>query len=598
MDASNMSFEAKIAMALGGSSWQSLQNSSTADPVTTVEQAAGADEEYEDSDDDDDDDDEDGHGGNGIPIVDEVVDTGAAQEPEVDKALLQKRKKRLERFEKTITRDAGEVVETIDIASLTPISQQVSWDQDPELLCCYNWQASTDGTNTIFVPGEPAKWQQPALPHHLERDSGFQYQDYNYARKPKNPYSPMFQALSVMNPNFTFHDVDILADRNNLRVLLEVAQGKANGPFRLNVYLVFNTLVIVRRESRWWKLSDGHSYGINFERDFTTTTDDMRDATSHYRAIRYKMGPLNVVCRFEADAYDDNMRNDNLTASEAAATTGNGAGPTTRPTFNYNAPIRVLQKGHIVPTAQMVELKTQAYHPESSTLVQCQDQLWFGRTCLLFTAPYDKETGRVQRVKKEDATERVARWEEAQQEALQKLVALLIRIRAVLVRERRPNRAVVLVREAKSGPLVLRTMEERSHAVDRETRELFWPLRPQSFAGYRGRAADRGRGSFHSERGRGQRAGQGGRGNFAPSFPPPPFHGRGQYPQQQQQQQQPQGWVPPYHNATRGRGRGQFRGGASSGPTYHGDQRSDAGQGRGAGRPKHVGRGQSQTCPY
>ncbi|EUC46188.1 hypothetical protein COCMIDRAFT_36149 [Bipolaris oryzae ATCC 44560] len=588
MDASNMSFEAKIAMALGGSSWQSLQNSSTADPVPAAEQATNADEEYED---DDDDDDEDGDGGNGISIVDGPADTVAARESQVDKELLKKRKKRLERFEKTVARDAGEVVETIDVDSLIPVSQKVSWDQDPEIVCCYNWQASTDGTNTIFVPGEPAKWQQPALPHHLERDSGFQYQDYNYARKPRNPYSPMFEALSVMNPGFTFNDVDVLADRNNLRVLLEFAQGKANGPFRLNIYLVFNTLVIVRRESRWWKLSDGHSYGINFERDFTTTTDDMRDATSHYRAIRYNMGPLNVVCRFEADAYDDGMGNDNLTESEVAAATGNGAGPTTRPTFNYSAPVGVLQKGHIVPTAQMVELKTQAYHPESSALVQCQDQLWFGRTSLLFTAPYDKETGRVQRVKKEDATERVARWEEAQQEALQKLVALLVRIRAVLVRERRPNRAVVLVREAKSGPLVLRTMEERSHAVDRDTREIFWPFRPQSFGGHRGRGNDRGRASFHGSRGRGQ-GGPGGRGNFPPTFPSPHFHGRGQYPPP------PPGWTPPYNNAARGRGQGQFHGNASSSSTYRDDRRADGGQGRGAGRAKHVGRGQSPAYPY
>ncbi|EUC33366.1 hypothetical protein COCCADRAFT_96310 [Bipolaris zeicola 26-R-13] len=582
MDTSNMSFEAKIAMALGGSSWQSLQNSNTADPVAAAGQAAHADEEYQD------DDDEDMDGGNGIPIVDGPADTVAAQELEVDEELLKKRKKRLERFEKVIAKDAGEVVETIELDSLIPISQKVSWDQDPEILCCYNWQASTDGTNTIFVPGEPAKWQQPALPHHLKRDSGFQYQDYNYARKPKNPYSPMFQALSVMNPGVTFHDVDILADRNNLRVLLEFAQGKANGPFRLNIYLVFNTLVIVRRESRWWKLSDGHSYGINFERDFTTTTDDMCDATSHYRAIRYKMGPLNVVCRFEADAYDDGMGNDNLTESEVAATTGNGAGPTTRPTFNYSAPVRVLQKGHIVPTAQMVELKTQAYHPESSALVQCQDQLWFGRTSLLFTAPYDKETGRVQRVKKEDATERVARWEQAQQEALQKLVALLVRIRAVLVRERRPNRAVVLVREAKGGPLALRTMEERSYAVDRDTMEIFWPPRAHSFGGHRGRGGyDRGRGSFQGSRGRGQ-GGPGGRGNFHP----PPFHGRGQYPPP------PPGWVPPYNNAVRGRGQGQFHGSASSGPAYHDDRRTDGGQGWGVGRARHTGRGQGSAYPY
>ncbi len=329
----------------------------------------------------------------------------------------------------------------------------------------------------------------------------------------------MFHALSVMAPNTSFHNVDVLADRNNLRILLEFAQGKSNGPFRLNLYLVFNTLIIVRRESRWWKLADGNSFGFNFERDFTKTADDMEDATSHYRAIRYAMGPLNVVCRFEADAYDDGIVPDDLTPTEAAAV--RGVGLAERPKFAYNAPLRVLQKGRIVPTAQMLELKTQAYNPEGAGLVQCQDQLWFGRTSLLFTGPYEKATGTVSRVKQEDATQRVKKWEHDKQESLQKLVALLVRLRDVLKRERRPNRALVLVREGKGGPIVLRTMEERSWGVDRETREKFWPLHTQ---GYRGRGGGGDGGAFNGgSRGRGQFAPPQGRGDFAPS------HGRAQF---------------------------------------------------------------------
>ena len=321
----------------------------------------------------------------------------------------------------------------------------------------------------------------------------------------------MFNALRVMSPNTTFHNVDVLADRNNLRVLLEFAQGKNNAPLRLNLYLVFNTLVIVRRESRWWKRSDGKSYGFNFERAFTKKTEDMEDATSHYRAIRYAMGPLNVVCRFEADAYDDGIIPDDLTQTEAAAVSGSSH--VNPPRFNYNAPIRVLQKGHIVPTAQILELKTQAYSPLASGLVACQDQLWFGRTSLLYTAPYEKGTGVVSRIKEEVATVRVKTWEQNQQEPLRKLAALLIRLRDVLKRENRPNRALILVREEKGGPIVLRTMEERSWAVDRETRETFWPLPTH---GNRGRGGGRGRGAYNSgPRGRGNFAPVQGRGDFA-----------------------------------------------------------------------------------
>lgn len=239
----------------------------------------------------------------------------------------------------------------------------------------------------------------------------------------------------------------------------------------------------------------------------------MEDATSHYRAIRYTMGPLNVVCRFEADAYDDGIIPDDLTQTEAAAVRGaNEGGLAERGKFTYNAPIRVLQKGHIVPTSQMLELKTQAYNPEGAGLVQCQDQLWFGRTSLLFTGPYDKGLGTVNRVKKEDATDRVKIWESKQQVSLRKLVALLVRFRDVLKRERRPNRALVLVREGKSGLIVLRAMEERSAGVDREMREKFWPLPTH---GNRGRGG--GRGAFNGgHRGRGgQFVPAQGRGDFS-----------------------------------------------------------------------------------
>jgi len=214
----------------------------------------------------------------------------------------------------------------------------------------------------------------------------------------------------------------------------------------------------------------------------------MEDATSHYRAIRYPMGPLSVVCRFEADAYDDGVAADDLTTYESQAVSG---GLAERPTFNFRTPIRVLQKGHIVPTAQMVELKTQVYREENYRGgVACQDQLWFGRTKLLYTGPYEPGTGVVTRIRYEDATERVKNWEESNQDNLRKLVALLAQLKAILKKERRPNHAAVLVREEKGGPLTIRSMENNNRAVGREAFQRHWKREtpqyaPQS-AGFRG----------------------------------------------------------------------------------------------------------------
>ncbi|KAJ4299652.1 hypothetical protein N0V90_004898 [Kalmusia sp. IMI 367209] len=433
-----------------------------------------------------DDDDDDVDNDEVLDLIDEDEDDGGRNDAEdvedKPKELSAKRKKRLERMANITAREAGPVILTLDVHDLVPISSEVTWDRDPELLCCYNWHGAVDGTNTIFVPGCPPKWTPPALPRTLETDLGYQYADYNYVRKPRDPYAPLFSALGVMNPNYQFWDIDILADRNNLRMLLEFVQGQANGPFRLDLHMVYNTLLLVRKGEGFWRKQDGsRNFGSNFEKVFTSPAEEMEDATSHYRAIRYPMGSLNVVVRFEADAYYDGVvASDELNPNEVDAVTG--ALLAERPRFDFRAPIRVLQKGHIIPTAQMAELKTQGYRPEHGmSNVACQDQLWFGRTRHLLTGRYQSDqgskTGDIVRIKYEDAKNRVDAWENYNQENLRKLVDLLIRIRRVLSQQEGPLRAGVLVREGKDGPLVVKTMLKKHHIIGREFFTKHWERR-------------------------------------------------------------------------------------------------------------------------
>lgn len=120
MDSTPLSFEAKIALALAGNSWQQVQTAST--QHVTAEQSSTPQS-----------------------IVDDV------QEPEVQPAAMtSKQKKQKAKFDNKVSRDAGDVLEVIEADSLLPANQDVVWDQDPELLCAYNWKASNDHTNTIF----------------------------------------------------------------------------------------------------------------------------------------------------------------------------------------------------------------------------------------------------------------------------------------------------------------------------------------------------------------------------------------------------------------------------------------------------------------
>ena len=413
------------------------------------------------------------------------------------KILTAAQKKKKERKERVLSKDRGEVLHTISPADVEANPSNVTWDTDPDIICSYNWSSAVDGSNTIFVPGGPQKWTPQDIPYNVPGDAGFHPTDYNYVRQPRDPFSAVFHAMTLMNSNYAFNNVDILADRNNLRVLLEFVQGKTVGPFRLDLYMVFGTLVIVRREDGFWRRSDGKSYGFNFEKHFTTTSPDLSDATSHYRAIRYRMGPLNVICRFEADAYVDTA-SDILTDSEADAVIP--PVPTEpdlmqRPQFSYRAPFRVLQKGHLVPGHQLLELKTQVEKPreEGQSLVSCQDQLWFGRTTHLYTGRYEPGTGKILYIKKEDARERVKRWEIKNQEDLRKLVGLLIMLKGMLMKQPGPIRAGILVREDPRGPVKLHEMLEKRNVVQRQFFERHWMRNARP----RGPAQGGGRGGVH-----------------------------------------------------------------------------------------------------
>jgi hypothetical protein len=119
MAPASMSFEAQIGLALQGSNWQELQNNKIIS----------------------------------VPIqTEDVIQESIFLEDEADlpPEMTTKQKKKKERFERTIARDTGDVLQLIEPESIMPVEQNVTWDQDPELICSYNWQASTDDTNTIF----------------------------------------------------------------------------------------------------------------------------------------------------------------------------------------------------------------------------------------------------------------------------------------------------------------------------------------------------------------------------------------------------------------------------------------------------------------
>jgi hypothetical protein len=159
MDPEAMSLADKIGLTLqGAASWQELQSAGI-DPAKIEEEVTKRVTIEEENDEEDlpvgfSDDEEEANELVGEKSATELID--AALDPEeLAKELAEKIakdakfKRKMVRFNDFIDRDAGAVLTTIDVATLMPGPTSVTWDRDPELLCCYNWRGDHE-TNTIF----------------------------------------------------------------------------------------------------------------------------------------------------------------------------------------------------------------------------------------------------------------------------------------------------------------------------------------------------------------------------------------------------------------------------------------------------------------
>ncbi|ROV93835.1 hypothetical protein VMCG_08773 [Cytospora schulzeri] len=144
------------------------------------------------------------------------------------------------------------------------------------------------------------------LPFVVRKTRTTHYRDANVARMPRYPFEPMFQSMSVMNPEARFDHVDIIINRNSLTHLLRFANGTGQKAFRLDLAMVHNTLVVT---PVWEKITEAKrhktNYGREFEDLFVRRRPDMQDSSTHHRAIRYSMGSLSCAVLLEIDATVD-----------------------------------------------------------------------------------------------------------------------------------------------------------------------------------------------------------------------------------------------------------------------------------------------------
>ncbi|MCJ1347137.1 hypothetical protein MMC31_005358, partial [Peltigera leucophlebia] len=297
-----------------------------------------------------------------------------------------------------LLRDTTQEITSFDAGRLDIGSETVVSNTDAELLCTYNWISSKP--SAIFVPGAPPAWSPKKLPITLPMDPGLFCPQQAAYKPPEYPYEPLYQALSIMNPEIDFNATHLVTNRRCLQMLFNFASGITFQDFRIDLHMVHKTLFLTRRTKKRYLVAhaDGTTkIGSNFESAFTKSESGLEDSSSHHRVVGYSLGDLKCVVRFEADAcYEkenegpqvmDKRRVDffsSLSGEELRAKceqVSSSAEPkiaAAAAAADVSPHTSVVLGGRIVPSSSMAELKT--YQGSHFYMDKHLPQLWFGRT--------------------------------------------------------------------------------------------------------------------------------------------------------------------------------------------------------------------------
>lgn len=291
-----------------------------------------------------------------------------------------------------------------------------------------------------------------------------------------------------MGPESDFKDTDLVTNRRSLQILFQFASGNPFQEFRIDLHMVHDTLFLTRREQKTYFVVNARGtskVGSNFESAFTTSEPGLEDSSSHHRVLRYTLGDLKCVVRFEADACCKEKKNDpetldqrfvNLFSSlseekirakcKLLFSTKAAAAPADIPEHTS-----VVLGGRIVPSSTMVELKT--CQGANFGVKKHLPQLWFGRTSNLLIGIHT--VGTFQKLVAVDVAKKLLEWEKTYQEQLRKLTWLIAELRKTA--RGTPGGYCVLVGKSKARKATVYTAAKRTSALPDDIIEQFWRWR-------------------------------------------------------------------------------------------------------------------------
>lgn len=265
-----------------------------------------------------------------------------------------------------------------------------------------------------------------------------------------------------MQPGFDMQPIALVTDRNGLRKLLDFASGKG-GNWRIDVDVVGNTMFFTRWEASRIRILTGSpnsGYGHSFEEAFTSFDDDLKDSMSHHRIVRYTLGGIECLLRYEADAYVEDASHEPL-LSAGSASTLDSSDPSqvveslaslslntlnSSSTRQESNKVQVIHRGRLVDHSSIAEIKCH----KKVGLQKMMAQIWISQTTHLMVAQH--KDGLIEDLSITDCAD-FTEWETKNKKELVGLVEVIKEIKDAALRARGGKCMVVRDKGEKPGRL-------------------------------------------------------------------------------------------------------------------------------------------------
>jgi hypothetical protein len=317
------------------------------------------------------------------------------------------------------------------------------------------------------------------------------YRDKTAARFPKHPMEPTVEAYLSASPDRSGNgnDLSLLACSKTLTNLFDFvmyagAQGTATdelAPFRMLVEKVGHSVFFVRREnSPTQALAGLRGFGHTFVDACTTWDREVVGSETNQRVVKYLLGGIPCLVRFEVDAYlaDDTVDEPSKTVPERAGDANStdtladklssvelsSSSATTGRSVGVDSTIRRTNT-LVVPQSRIMDIKTRSIRTRNikDCLGSQLPRLWLSQIPNLVVAYHDLGRFDPADMDLREVEEDILKWERANASNISKFVCLLRRIMH-LVGEQEDGK--LEVRYAGEGAAVLEVRRQGKGAGD------------------------------------------------------------------------------------------------------------------------------------